>query len=306
VELRHLRYFVAVAEAGSIVNAARALNVAQPALSRQIQALERLVGVTLLERLPHGVRLTRAGRAFLADSRRPLLSARRAVSRARDGATVDSAQLRIVFSELLAYWRVIADVLHQYRVQYPMVELVTAQTPGSQMVAALREERCDLAIVGVSKWPVRGLDGVRLIDVTQTGVLLPADHPVAAAEKVRLADLSPLTWYHLPSDATLGVFEHSRVAMRKRGLKVRHKTARAGGFAGLPQIAAGNGFAFANSVLANAVTAVSTSIVYRPFAEEPFPVWLALLWKKRHRIRPIVDFVEIAQRICKPMRPRNI
>jgi DNA-binding transcriptional LysR family regulator len=305
VELRHLRYFVAVAEAGSIVHAARELNVAQPALSRQIQNLERLVGVTLLERLPHGVRVTRAGRAFLAEARRTLAAARRAVSRARDGAEVDSERLRIAFSELLTYWRPIADVFRRFRVQHPMVELTVTQSPGSLMTAALREERIDLAIIGVSKWPVRGLDGVRLLDATQTGVLLPADHPVAKRERISLADLSPLTWYHLPSEATLGVFEHSLSEMGKRGLRVRHKTARAGGFAGLPQIAAGNGFAFANGVLASAVTSATESIVYRPFIEPPFPVWLALLWKKRHRVRPLLDFVDLAQRACKPLRPRG-
>src|SRR2546423_15621748 len=69
MELRHFRYFVAVAEEHSFAHAARRLRVAQPALSKQIRDLETELGVTLFERLPRGVRLTPAGGAFLADAR---------------------------------------------------------------------------------------------------------------------------------------------------------------------------------------------------------------------------------------------
>lgn len=302
VELRHLRYFVAVADAGSVVQAARALNVAQPALSRQIQALERLVGVTLLERLPHGVRLTRAGRAFLADARRTLAAAQRAVTRARDGSAVASDRLRIAYAELLAHWRSVADVLHRFRIAYPMVELRAAQMTGPQMPAALREGRVDLAIVGVAKWPPRGLDGIRLIDATQTGALLPANHPIATAERIRIADLASLTWYHLPSEATLGCYEAAQAALRQRGLRAKHRTARAGSFAGLPQIAAGNAFAFADPTLGNLVSTSSSGIVYRPFTDAPVTIWLALLWKKGQRAKAALDFIDTARKVCRPGR----
>src|SRR5205807_10589376 len=75
MELRHFRYFVAVAEEHSFAHAARRLRVAQPALSKQIRDLETELGVTLFERLPRGVRLTPAGEAFLADARGTLEAA---------------------------------------------------------------------------------------------------------------------------------------------------------------------------------------------------------------------------------------
>lgn len=299
MELRHLRYFVAVAEAGSVVSAAKALNLAQPALSRQIMALERLVGVTLFERLPHGVRLTKAGRAFLAEARRALTAARRAVARARDGAEVQADRLRIAYGELLAYWAKVADALQRYRTAHPIVDLRAVQMAGPLMPAALREDRADLAIVGVAKWPVRGLDGVRLIDAAQNGVLVPANHPVARNDRVRLADLAPLTWYHLPADATLGCFEAARAYLGERGLRANHRAVRAGSFGGLIQIAAGNAFCFADPVLGATIPAQAPSIVYRPFIDEPVPVWLALLWKKGQRAKPVLDFIDIAQAACR-------
>lgn len=296
MELRHLRYFVAVAEAGSVVNAARALHVAQPALSRQIQALERLVGVTLFDRLPHGVRLTKAGKAFRAEAKRALAAAGRAVVRARHGGDVQHERLRIGYGELLAYWPLIAGLFQRFRTAHPIVDMAATQMPGSQLPAALRDGRIDVAIVAVPKWPVRGLDGLRLVDATQTGALLPANHPIAATATITFTDLASLTWYHLPAEATLGCYEAALAWMRKQGMRMPPRTARAGGFGGLPQVAAGNAFAFADETLGNAIAAQTPSIVFRPFREDPVPVWLALLWKRKPRAKPLLDFIELARK----------
>src|SRR5256884_582103 len=90
MELRHLRYFVGVAEEHGFARAARRLNVAQPALSKQIHDLETELGVALFERLPRGVRLTRAGEAFFIEARNTLDGAVRAIATAR-GASEDRA-----------------------------------------------------------------------------------------------------------------------------------------------------------------------------------------------------------------------
>jgi DNA-binding transcriptional LysR family regulator len=82
MELRHLRYFIAVGEAQHFGRAAERLHIAQPALSRQIQDLEREVGFLLFERLPRGVRLSDAGKVFLSDARRILQDVAEAKHRA--------------------------------------------------------------------------------------------------------------------------------------------------------------------------------------------------------------------------------
>src|SRR5262249_6536480 len=149
------------------------------------------VGVTLFERLPHGVRLTKAGKAFLAEARRALSAAGRAVARARDDADVPHDFLNVGYGELLAYWSLVAGLFQRYRTAHPIIEMNATQMPGPHMAAALRDGRIDIAIVAVAKWPVRGLDGIRLVDVKQTGALLPANHPIAARDRVRFADLAP-------------------------------------------------------------------------------------------------------------------
>jgi DNA-binding transcriptional LysR family regulator len=299
VELRHLRYFVAVADAGSFVSAAKALNLAQPALSRQIQALEKLVGVTLFERLPHGVRLTSAGRAFLKDARRTIKTAERAVARARDGAEVRHDRIRVGYAELLVYWKLLSSVMHGFRLAHPMVEIRASQVTSPQLLAALREDRLDVGLTVVVKWPPRGVDGIRLVELVQDGVLLPADHPVAATDRVKIADLAPLTWCHIAPDATLGGFEKGQEFLRKHGAGAKHRAARSGSFGGLPQIAAGNGFAFADANQGAIVSGVTTGIVYRRFADaSPVPIWLALLWKKGQRAKPVLDFIDIAKGVA--------
>src|SRR2546422_11779872 len=103
MELRHLRYFVAVAEERSFIGAATRIRVAQPSLSKQIRDLEVELGTELFERGPRGVRLTAAGRAFLVEARHTLDVASRAVASARGAALGRDSALRFAHGELSAY-----------------------------------------------------------------------------------------------------------------------------------------------------------------------------------------------------------
>src|SRR2546426_967437 len=113
MELRHLRYFVAVAEEGSFLRAASHLRVAQPALSKQMRDLEREVGVKLFERLPRGARVTPAGEHFLRNARNALESAARAVATAR--RTGSATELKLAHSELYVYTHVLVKLLSAFR-----------------------------------------------------------------------------------------------------------------------------------------------------------------------------------------------
>src|SRR5258708_21881646 len=99
MELRHLRYVVAVGEEQHYGRAARRLRFAQPALSRQIQDLEEEIGFKLFDRLPRGVKISAAGKCFLEDARRVLQQANEAVTRARRVASGQSGTLRVGFVE---------------------------------------------------------------------------------------------------------------------------------------------------------------------------------------------------------------
>src|SRR5256714_10717927 len=123
MELRHLRYFVAVAEELHFGRAAERLHIAQPPLSRQIRDLEREVGTPLFERVPRGVELTPAGSAFLPVARLTLAQAERAQRSAQRAALGETGRLRVGFVEAATHSGILADVLSFFRVHLPSVGL---------------------------------------------------------------------------------------------------------------------------------------------------------------------------------------
>ena len=115
MELRHLRYFVAVGEEQHYGRAARRLRVAQPALSRQIQDLEEELGFKLFERLSRGVKLSEAGKLFLEDARRILQEVGEAAVRAGSVASGRSGTLRVGFTENASWRGVVPESLRRFR-----------------------------------------------------------------------------------------------------------------------------------------------------------------------------------------------
>src|SRR6266550_2502019 len=153
MELRHLRYFVAVAEELGFARAARRLRVAQPALSKQTRDLEAELGVALFERLPRGVRLTRAGEAFLTEARNTLDGAVRAIATARGASESRATTLHFAHGELSLYAATIESLLATFRAAYPEVHVrVSSQTDG-ESYRALRDRTVDVACVFLQRWP---------------------------------------------------------------------------------------------------------------------------------------------------------
>lgn len=147
MELRHLRYFVAVAEMENVSRAAtQRLHVAQPSLSRQIRDLEHEVGVPLLERTARAVRLTDAGRAFLREARAILKHTNEAVRKARAIAGKHETELH-VGDFPLATTRVMPGLLRQYQRAMPNVRVKLHDWPVEKEIAGVRDGRLQLAIV---------------------------------------------------------------------------------------------------------------------------------------------------------------
>jgi DNA-binding transcriptional LysR family regulator len=147
VELRHLRYFLAVAEMENISRAAtHKLHVSQPSLSRQIRDLEDELGVRLLERTAKSVSLTEAGRAFLLEARAVLEHVDEAVRKMRAIANKGDTELHI------GYWpiataRMMPAILRTYHKAMPKVHVKLHDWPNQQSLAALRDRRLQLAFV---------------------------------------------------------------------------------------------------------------------------------------------------------------
>ncbi len=192
MELRHLRYFVAVAEEGGITNAAeRRLHTAQPSLSRQIRDLEMEVGVKLLERSARGIALTAAGRTFLDHARLALLQVEAASEAARRAAQPEKTAFVIGFlagQELV--W--LPDTLRILREEEPAIDITLASQSSPDLAGALMRGKIDVAFLR-REAQAPGLAFKPLIKEPLI-VVLPAGHRLAARTQIRPQDLAGETY----------------------------------------------------------------------------------------------------------------
>jgi DNA-binding transcriptional LysR family regulator len=197
MELRHLRYFVAVGEDQHYGRAAERLGIAQPALSRQIQDLEKELGFTLFDRLPRGVKLSAAGKLFLSDAQRILQEVEGARLRAERVATGRAGTLRLGFVESLSWHGVVPDSFRRFRRQQPDAELELHPMLSNQQVEAVRSGKLDAGFIFSLEVP--GGD-IAELQVARHKLMLaaPQGHAVTRGKRLRLRDLrdAPFIWFH--------------------------------------------------------------------------------------------------------------
>lgn len=146
MELRHLRYFVAVAEAENVTKAAAKLRVAQPAVSRQIRDLEEELGLLLFERSAKSLRLTEPGRVFLKEAQAVLQRAEEAVKAARAAAGGMKGELRVGYAPSLTV-QILPRALRKFQTEYPGMRVTLHDLSTEEMLAGLRENRLQLALM---------------------------------------------------------------------------------------------------------------------------------------------------------------
>jgi len=181
MELRHLRYFLAVAEEGHITRAAERLGIQQPPLSNQIRALERELDVLLFRRKPRGVELTEAGHAFLADARLILAHVDHAFATTRRTARGEQGRIAVGFTSSAPFHPFVPRVLRAFRENFPRVSLVLEEAGTTELVAALRGEKIDAAFI---RSPVVDSGGLAVLLLLEEEMLaaLPTGHALAAAK----------------------------------------------------------------------------------------------------------------------------
>lgn len=188
MELRHLRYFIAVAEELHFSRAAARLNVAQPPLSTQIRQLEEEIGVTLFLRTRRRVELTEAGEAFLIEARRVLGVLERGVALAREIGTGQRGTLRLgaVYSAIYA---VVPQMLRAFAVQHPDISVELSEMTVQQQLDALASGTID---VGILRSPIHDARiETRLLFREGIVAVVPAGHELASRGAIHVADLAP-------------------------------------------------------------------------------------------------------------------
>ena len=185
-ELRHLRYFVAVAEELHFGRAARALNISQPPLSRQIQDLERNVGAQLLNRSAKSVTLTEAGKVFLAESKRILSQVYRSVDSVRRANAGETGHLEIGFAPFFDAY-LLPSLRHVLLERYREADITFHRLSNEEQVRQLRNGSLD---VGLMLLPVENADQIAIEQLFRLpAVAVVADsHPLAHRQQISLRD----------------------------------------------------------------------------------------------------------------------
>jgi DNA-binding transcriptional LysR family regulator len=205
MELRHLRYFVAVAEELHFGRAAERLGMAQPPLSQQIKALEQELGVLLLLRTKRRVELTAGGAVFLSEARKTLVQADLATRAAQRAARGEIGRLEVGFVSGAVYGEV-PSIFRLMRTRYPDVALVLQDLTTEEQVEAILAHRLD---VGLVRPPVIGAESLIMQVVWREPlvVVLPETHRLAGQPKIPLEALAEEPFLQVPRHLAPGFYD---------------------------------------------------------------------------------------------------
>ncbi|MGW3283473.1 LysR family transcriptional regulator [Streptomyces sp. NPDC001002] len=217
VELRHLRYFVAVAEAGTFTHAAARMYVAQPTLSQQIRRLEEFVGTPLLQRRREGVRLTEAGTVLLEESRAVLSLVDHGVSRTRRAAGLGRSRLRFVVQPHLPP-TLAAETVSRLRSVAPEVDVTWLETAPDAVFSSILQRRADAALGWMSPADCALPDPLDVMDLGsfEPDVWIPARHRGALDGVIGLDELARMHIIHGPRHTDPGTYDAWHAALRSR------------------------------------------------------------------------------------------
>ncbi len=220
MELRHLRYFVAVAEEGHMTRAAARLGLQQPPLSQQIRALETELGVALFTRLPRGVALTAAGAAFLTEARIVLEGARRAATRASLAARGQEGEIAIGVTTSAILHPAVPRLMRTYTELYPNVALRIEEGNAADLTDALVARNLDVAFLRAVVARPHGVVFTELLD-EELLVAVPAGHRLARARPVSVAlkDLAGERFILVRRRAAPGMYADVVEACREAGFE---------------------------------------------------------------------------------------
>ena len=191
MELRHLRYFVAVADTLNFTKAAAALHLAQPSLTRQIQNLEEEIGVRLLDRSKKHVALTEEGRAFLVDAKRLLALATESIQSVQRLSRGETGQLNIGYLSNFNF-DLLPKTLAAFRQDHPHVALNLFDMTPAEQFRALEARKIDLGFVGLRFPSASEALQWECLARHKTVVALPIKHPLAKQSSVALRDLKAM------------------------------------------------------------------------------------------------------------------
>ena len=298
MELRHLRYFVAVAEELHFRRAAVRLSMAQPPLSQQIRDLETELGILLIDRTRHSVSLTTAGQVFLEDARDILAQSDRAIERARRAGRGELGQLTVGYTSLIHY-PFFRDALRLYRARYPGVEIILHDLVTIEQMRQLHTNTLDISFATYASFAITSLDLEQLahecILREPVVAIVSTDHRLAGRGPIPLAALAgePWVWFAHPFDPT--TYDYMTRLFEQAGFRptVAQEVSQAQILVDL--VAAGLGVSVTPR---SAAQGVGAGVAYLAFAEPTPMVEFDLVWRRDDASPLVRAFLDVVRDIA--------
>lgn len=297
MELRHLRYFVVVAEEQNITRAAARLHVSQPPLSRQIRDLEQELGVALFERSAQAVRLTDAGSAFLGEARAVLFRVDQAIDHVRAIATQCGGQLRVGYAPSPTV-ELLPPALRAFSKALPKVKVVLHDMTGGEMIDGLNNGSLDIAlIVKPSEKAARGLN-VEVLRQYRSGIAIPPGHRFTGKNSVTIKEVlaEPLVVYSAKDYPDYHEMLESLLGKALRSLRIVEECD--GAMSLITAVESGRGVAIASESLC---CVAGHRIGFVPLSPAPAPMSVCMAWRKGVLTAVNQRFIDILRGLAKDM-----
>jgi DNA-binding transcriptional LysR family regulator len=262
MELRHLRYFIRVAEELHFGRAAVKLGISQPPLSQQIRMLEQELGIELFDRTSRRVRLTDAGALFLVEARRTLEQAEHAIAVARRIQQGEAGELAIGFATSVPFVPAVSLSFARFRADHPAIHLSLRELGRNEQIAELADGRLDIGFIRGFDRPVlpAGISS-SILQEEPMMVALRDDHPLAAVDRpLTIGDIADQPLVMFSQEAGTGFNDHLALifARQGHGLRVVQEVNGLGSMLGL--VAAALGI----TIISRSLTALRAErVVYR-------------------------------------------
>lgn len=292
MELRHLRYFVMVAEEENISRAAARLNISQPAVSRQIHDLEDELGVVLFERERNGLSLTEAGHSALTHARQVLRQEKsllQAMSHFAESETLLSLKVGYIPTALTGF---LAEAMHQFNLQHNQVCVQIYEMSPLQQEKALRKREIDLALLGSACPGLKRDFRVQAIRKVAVAVALPEDHRLAGRKWIDLEELADDVFLSLHEKNFPGRREMMKEMCRRVGIDPKISIRAEGLSELLALVGAGSGVAL---VPADLDELQHARMVFVKLKRPKFTLVSSAVWRKEIETEGLLDLVALLQ-----------
>ncbi len=288
MELRHLRYFVVAAAEENFNRAASRLNIAQPALSRQIRDLEEDLGVALFDRTVHRVKLSPVGRVFLDDALRILRDVEQARERAQRAARGQSGLIRIGFNRISGRQMMLPISLRAYRTAHPDVEIALSPLFAQKQIDALRAGQLDAGFFCFRPQDDPDFGHVHF-GREEIVLALPRDNPLAAKPDLSLLDLADEPFVYFPRSFNALMYDHVIGQCMSGGLTPRIAQEAITEEALLSLVSVGMGVTFVGRSIRSPYEDLVT---YRRLNGFSCFVDLELVWRRSGESSVLVNFID--------------